>query len=256
MKVIEKGPGEPELAVLAAVHGDELCGKEAIEKFRKSDIKLNKSVKFVIANKKALEKEERFVDTDLNRCFPGNLESEKHEERLASEVLEELEDLKTLVIHSMEDFEEMFALLNGVNEDLIKATGVNKAVNVRPLDEGSVEKYLDAVSVETGEKSSEKAVENSYQVILDFLSYFEAVDLEKPDVRPELFEMYEKVSGNYEFLAENFSLVEEGEKFGQNQDEELIAQEAFYPILMSSEGYEDILGFKGRRPENELKDER
>ncbi len=256
MKVMEKGAGEPEIAVVAAVHGDEPCGKKAIEKFLESDQELKKAVKFVVANEKALEKGERFIHTDLNRAFPGDASSEEHEERLAAELLEELEGLKILVLHSMNDFEEAFSLVNGVEEDLLKAPGVEKAVNVRPLDEGSIEKFLEAVSVETGEKGSEEAIENSYDVMQNFLAYFDAIDKEVDPGRPEIFEMYEEVPGDYEFLAENFEKVEEGEKFAENQEQEMRAEEAFYPVLMSSDGYEDILGFKARRPENELKGER
>lgn len=274
MKITEKGPDEPEAAVVAAIHGDEPCGRKAVERFLEEDQEFQKGVKFVIANEKALEKEERFIDTDLNRCFPGNNESSQHEERLAADLLEELEGLKVLVLHSMEKFEEVFSLVNGNEKHLLKATGVEKTVNVEPLGEGSIEKYLEAVSVETGEKGSEQAVENSYKVMKNFLAYFDVIDERSQDKMPELFEMYEKVSGDFEFLAENFQRVEKGEKYAENQEEELRADEVFYPILMSSEGYEDILGFKGRRireddssfsrheksagrrPENELKSER
>lgn len=256
MRVIEKGDGRPEIAVVACMHGDELCGREAVERFLESDFELKKPVKFIVANEEAMEKGERFVDTDLNRCFPGNLESERHEERLAAELMQELEGLKSLTLHSMEEFDEMFCLVNTVDEDLITATGVEIAVDVAPLDKDSVEKYLDAVSVEVGEVGSDEASENAYDVLLNFLAYFDVIDREKPEERTELFEMYEAVPGNYEFLAENFKKVEEGEKFAENEEEELVAEEAFYPILMSSDGYDEILGFRGRRLENELKGER
>jgi len=256
LKVREEGPGKAEIAVVSAVHGDEPCGEKAVQKFLENVPELRKSVRFVTANEKALERDERFIDTDLNRSFPGDLESDSHEERLAARLLEELEGLKVLVLHSMKDFEEPFSLVNGVEEDLLKSPGVDKAVDVRPLDEGSIEKYLDAVSVETGEKGTEEAAENAYQVMENFLSYFDAIDREARGEMPELFEMYEEVSGDYRFLAENFEKVEEGEKYAENQEEALVADEAFYPVLMSSDGYEDILGFRGRRLENELKGER
>ena len=256
MKVIEKGKGRPEIAVVACMHGDEICGKKAVDRFLESDFELHKSVKFVIANEKAMQQEERFIETDLNRCFPGNLESDSHEKRLAAKLMEELEGRPTLTLHSMKEFEEMFCLVNTVNEDLIKAPGVGKAVDVEPLDKDSIEKYLDAVSVEAGTVGTNKAAENAFQVLLNFLSYFGAIDRKTSNKSPELFEMYETVSGSYEFLAENFKKVEKGEIFAQNDEEELSAEDSFYPILMSTEGYEDILGFKGRKPENELKDRR
>ncbi|MFB6174622.1 MAG: succinylglutamate desuccinylase/aspartoacylase family protein [Candidatus Nanohalobium sp.] len=253
---MEKGPGEPEIAVVAAVHGDEVCGSKAVERFLEGNFKLEKPVKFIVANEEAREQGERFIDTDLNRCFPGDPESNSHEERLAAKLMEELEGLKSLTIHSMTEFDEAFCLVNTVDEDLVTAPGVDRAVDVAPLDKDSVEKYLDAVSVEVGEVGTEEAEENAYEVLLNFLACFGAIDREKPVERPEIFEMYEAVPGNYEFLAQNFEKVEKGEKYAENEDEELNAEEAFYPVLMSTDGYDEILGFRGRKPENELKGER
>jgi predicted deacylase len=256
MKVIKMGNGDAELAVVACMHGEELCGKKALEKFLENGIDLEKPVKFIFANEEAMQEGDRFLDTDLNRCFPGDPESESHEERLAAELMEELEGLKTLTLHSMKNFEEMFCLVNGIDKDLVTAPGVGKAVDVEPLDKDSIEKYLEAVSVETGSVGSDKAERNSYEVMLNFLAYFGAVDRKTALEDPELFQMYEVVEGNYEFLAENFVEVEEGEKFAEKDEEVLRAEEAFYPVLMSTDGYDEILGFKGRRPENELKGER
>jgi len=256
LKVIDKGSGDPEIGVVACMHGDEKCGKHAIERFFESNLDLQRPVRFVIANEKAMEDGERYLDADLNRCFPGDAESNVHEEKIAAELMEELEGLNVLTMHSMKDFEEMFCLVNTLDEDLVMAPGVGKAVDVSPLGKDSIEKYLDAVSVEAGPIGTEQAAENSYQVLLNFLSYFEAIDLQGSRETPEIFEMYESVPGNYEFLAENFILVEEGEKYAENYEEELRAEEPFYPILMSTDGYEKILGFKGRKPVNQLKAER
>lgn len=253
MKVIEKEEGKPEIAVVACMHGDETSGKKAIDRFLESDFEILKAVKFIIANEKAMEQGERFIDTDLNRCFPGDRESDRHEEVLASKLMEELEGLKSLTLHAMKNFEEMFCLVNGIDQDLITAPGVGKAVDVGPLDEDSVEKYLDAVSVETGPIGSEKAEENAYEVMLNFLSHFGAIEGKSPEGRPEIFQMYDVVDGNYEFLAENFERVEEGEKFAEKDEEELGAEEPFYPILMSTDGYDGILGFKGKKLPEENK---
>jgi len=256
LKVIEKGEGRPEIAVVACMHGDEVCGKKAVDRFLGNDFEIQRPVKLIVANEEAMENEERSVNTDLNRCFPGNPESDSHEEKLAARLMEELEGLKTLTIHSMEEFDEMFCLVNTVDEDLISSPGVEKAVDVAPLDKDSIEKYLDAVSVEVGEIGTDQASKNAYSVLLNFLTYFDVIDREEPEQRPEIFEMYEAVPGEYEFLAENFEKVVEGEKFAENGEEKLRADESFYPILMSTDGYDEILGFKGRKPENELKGER
>lgn len=247
MKVIEKGEGQPELAIVACVHGDEICGKKAIERFLESDSEFREPVKFVIANEKAMEEGDRFIDTDLNRCFPGDSESEKHEERLAAELLEELNGCRCLVLHSMENFEEMFCLLDRMEEELVESTGLKKVVDVEPLGEESLDRYLNSVSVEAGETGSKQAVENSLKVMKNFLKYFEAIS-GKPEVRDfEVFEIYEAVEKpEFDFRAENFRKVREGEIYAEKRDERLRADKDFHPVLMG-DSYSSILGFKGRK---------
>ena len=247
MNVIEKGSGEPEIAVVACVHGDEKCGKKAIKEFLESDPEFQRPVKFVVANEKALEKGKRFVDADLNRCFPGDPESEEHEEKLAAELMGELKGCRCLVLHSMENFEEMFCLFDGLEEDIVGSTGLQKAVEVEPLGEESLDKYLNSVSVETGEAGSEQAVDNSIKVMKNFLRYFDALSGE-PEIQDfEVFEIYEAVEKpDFDFVAENFRKVEEGEIYAEKEDGELRAEHGFYPVLMG-DSYSNILGFKGRK---------
>lgn len=247
MNVIEKGSGEPEIAVVACVHGDERCGKKAIKEFLESDSEFRRPVKFVIANEEALEKGKRFVDADLNRCFPGDPESEEHEEKLAAELMGELEGCRCLVLHSMENFEGMFCLIHGLDRELVESPGLDRVVDVEPLGEDSLDKYLNSISVETGETGSNQAVENSFSVIGNFLKYFDALPGE-PEIQDfEVFEIYEAVGKpNFDFVAENFRKVEEGEIYAEKEDGELRAEHGFYPVLMG-DSYSNILGFKGRK---------
>ena len=83
MKVVRKGDGEPEFTVMGSVHGDEPAGKEAIERFLSEEREFHKPAQFVIGNEKALLEGQRFLESDLNRSFPGDPESERYEERLA-----------------------------------------------------------------------------------------------------------------------------------------------------------------------------
>ena len=66
MKVEKLGEGEPEYAVVGLIHGDEPCGKEAIERFKDSNYEVEKSVKLILVNEKAAEKNVRYIDCDLN----------------------------------------------------------------------------------------------------------------------------------------------------------------------------------------------
>jgi len=112
LKVETLGDGEPEYAVIGGIHGDEPCGKNAVERFLDSDFEVQKPVKMIIANEKAFDEDTRFTDCDLNRSFPGDLESNLYEERLATRILEEVEDLKILDLHSTRSHKEIFAALS------------------------------------------------------------------------------------------------------------------------------------------------
>ncbi len=71
MEVNTVGPGKPEIAVVACIHGDEPCGKTAIGRFLSQDPVLDRSVMFIVANEKALEHGDRYVDTGMETYCDG-----------------------------------------------------------------------------------------------------------------------------------------------------------------------------------------
>ncbi len=249
MKVFQRGEGDPELAVVGSVHGDEPVGKKAIKKLLQQEIEFQKPVEFVIANEKALKIGKRFVDTDLNRSFPGDSQSHKHEERLASRLLDRLEGLKVLDIHSTHSYGRPFATctsFEGQQMEIIEASGVDKAVKFSE-DVRTLANYVDGVVVEAGYQSSDKAVENALGVIRNFLAYFGAIEREHQESEVDFFVEHEKVEGDWDFVAENFKQVQKGEVYARRDDEELVAEERFCPVLMSTNGYNGVLGHKASK---------
>jgi hypothetical protein len=59
------------------------------------------------------------------------------------------------------------------------------------------------------------------------------------------------VEGDWRFKAENFELVEKGEVYAVKEGEKLEAEEDFYPVLMSTNGYNGQLGYKAEKIEVE-----
>ena len=57
--VTVRGPGDPELAVVGGIHGDEPGGVRAVERLRAADLSLERGVKLIIANPSAVEAGER-----------------------------------------------------------------------------------------------------------------------------------------------------------------------------------------------------
>lgn len=251
MKVYKFGEGKPEFTITGSIHGDEPAGKKAIEDIIEQDLEFQCPVQFIIVNEEALEENKRFLEADLNRSFPGDRGSSKHEERLAAELLEKIGDSKVLDIHTTHSFDRPFANTKSFEDPemkMIEASNVDYTVKFEE-DSGILTDYAKGIVVEAGHQGTEKAVENAVDVIKNFLAYFKVIEGDFKASDPEKFVQGEKVEGDWEFLAENFQKVEKGEIYAKRDGEELIAEESFYPVLMSTEGYEGVLGHKARKVE-------
>ncbi|WP_440988911.1 succinylglutamate desuccinylase [Haloarchaeobius baliensis] len=247
MRVHTLGDGDPALAVVVGQHGDEPCGERAMERLLEDDdLELTGTVTFVVGNERAAELEQRFVDEDLNRAYPGDPEAASHEARLASELLAELDDLVVLDLHSTVSTDEPFALyqrLTPRSRELIERTGLDRAVDIR-TEPGGLTQHVDGVAVECGFKGSEAAVDNAERVVRNVLAAYDVVAGKAAISDPTVFEVTERVDGaGYEFLGENFVVVPAGEPFARRGEEELTRDEPFYPVLMSTDGYDESVGF-------------
>lgn len=245
MKTEILGDGEPEYAVIACIHGEESCGWEAIQKFRESDYKLKKPLKVILANEEAFEIGERYIDADMNRVFPGDPESDIHEEKLAYRLESEIEELKVLDIHSTASREAPFGIIVGDNSEeieLAKSAGIEQLVDMSYV--GGMSPEICSVTVELSRTSGNPA-EDAYELLLNFLGAEGLIDAEFERSDPEFFKVYSKEEGSgYEFLAKNFQKVKKGEVYAEKEDDKKIAEKDFYPVLMSTDGYDDMIGFK------------
>ncbi|NHN41434.1 succinylglutamate desuccinylase [Halorubellus sp. JP-L1] len=253
------GEGRPELAVVVGQHGDEPCGERAMERLLADEsLRLSGAVLFVVANERARDAGERFVDVDLNRAYPGDPDADAHEARLASRLLEVVDGLPVLDLHSTVSTAEPFALyqrLTPRTRRLLEWTGLDRAVDVR-TEAGGLASHVDGVAVECGRKGSEAAVDTAERVLRNVLAAAgltavgdgELAGERAGTVDPTVFEVFDRVDGRgYEFLGENFHEVPAGTAFARRGDEELVADEPFYPVLMSTDGYEASVGFRARR---------
>lgn len=77
---------KPVVTIVACMHGDETFGLTVVD-FFKDRLDQFPGLQLVIANEEAVAQNKRFIETDLNRSFPGNVNGSK-EERLAVELFE------------------------------------------------------------------------------------------------------------------------------------------------------------------------
>lgn len=257
MRVEQLGEGEPELAVVGGIHGDEPCGPRAIERLLDDDPDVTRPVKLVIANERAIEENVRYVEEDLNRAFPGNPDGDTHESRLAAELTRELRGCTVFSLHSTQSYAAPFALvdeLDGVSRSLCPYLTIEAVVETAEFSRGRLigtQDAVDVVEIECGLQGSEGAATNAVSLSYEFLAATGALPREREPLfghEVSVFRLVRKIPkppGARKFLvfASNFERVAAGEMYASADDEDVVADEPFYPILLSAYGYEDVFGY-------------
>jgi succinylglutamate desuccinylase len=94
----------PLIILIGGLHGNELTGIKAIErvfnKIREDNLEIHGKIIGLKGNKKAIEKKERYIDYDLNRCW-----TEEHIQHLSESHYVFAEDEEVLELNSI--FEEL-----------------------------------------------------------------------------------------------------------------------------------------------------
>ncbi len=250
MHVETLGEGSPAYTIVACVHGDETCGWHAFNRLKASDVVVREPVKFILANERAFKLGLRFCDADLNRVTPGDASSAKHEERLAARLYRELQGTTVLDFHSTESKGCPYAIVTGGDDaslQLARSTGLDRVVDMS-LYNGGVTQDVTGVAVECGYYDDEDAATMAHRILLHFLAAEGIIDHEYTRSIPTLYEVFGEAEGRgYTFVAENFRRVAEGEVFATKNGVDRRATHDFYPVLMSTHGYTDRIGFKARR---------
>lgn len=254
MRTETLGDGEPEVAVVGAVHGDEPCGVRAIERFLESDLRprIRKPVKFVVVNERALEAGERYLEADLNRVIPGDPDADEHERRLASSLADAVEGCLALGFHSTVSFAEPFGTLARLTPEkaaIMRALPVEYAADFTGIEEGYSVSLPRFVNVEAGLQGTDEAAENAYDCLVAFLRATEVLPGDPDPTDTDLFRIFdriEKLPGTrYRVLAENFRRVPAGEAYAETEDgEKLRADREFWPVLLSADGHDRLLGYR------------
>lgn len=247
----------PEVAVIGGIHGDEPCGVRAIERFR-SGARIDtvqRPVKLIIANERALEANVRYIEGDLNRSFPGNPESELYEERLAFDLYQEIKDCITLGFHSTVSFDEPFGTLANLTPQkatIMQSLPLEHVADFSGHVTGRGVNLSDFVNVEAGYQGSEAAVENAHACLIAYLRVMNVLP-EKADITPtthyQIQHTIEKTTEEtYHVHVENFERVDSGMEYATTEmGKSLRADAAFWPVLMSSDGHDTLLGYAAKR---------
>ncbi|MFC7323681.1 succinylglutamate desuccinylase/aspartoacylase family protein [Halorubrum rutilum] len=247
----------PPVAVVGAIHGDEPCGARAIERFLTSAFveTIRRPVKLIIANERALAAGTRYVDADLNRSFPGTADSDVHEEQLAADLLEEIAGCVTLGFHSTVSFAEPFGTLadpTPLKATIMEALPLAHAADFSGVVDGRSVNLPRFVNVEAGYQGSDTAAENAYECLLAFLRVMDVLPGEVPSTPTTHYlvqdAIHKATDQTYRVHVDNFERVAAGNVFATTTaGEELVADEEFWPVLLSATGHDVLLGYRSIR---------
>lgn len=249
-----EGTGEqPAVAAVGGIHGDEPCGVRAIDRFLAEGPvdAIERPVKLIVANERALDAGTRYIEGDLNRLFPGDPESDTHEERLAHDLWEEIRGSTTLGFHSTVSFDEPFGTLADLTPEkaaIMRALPLDHAADFTGLVSGRSVNLPNFVNVEAGFQGSDDAADNAYNCLLAYLRVMGALPGDHdptPTTHYQVQETIEKSPGTtYRVHVENFQRVPAGTAYATTgTGEDLTADTDFWPVLLSASGHDALLGY-------------
>lgn len=257
MKLLERGTGTPRVAVVGGIHGDEPAGRKIVERLadRLPDGTTDGTVQLLIANEPAAKRNERYVETDLNRAFPGDDTSDVYESALAARLVDLLTGADAvLALHSSHSAPPPFAIYTHLSEAVrrtITALPVEYAVDSSELRGTTLDSVLPhSVSLEVGRQGSDAAIADGYDATLEFLrAHGVLTDAEPTFTETKVVKGHEEVpkgSGEPHVYYSNFVEIPKGEVFARDDTyTHRVDSEGVVPILASEYGYENIFGIYG-----------
>lgn len=255
MRLRERGAGRPRVAIVGGIHGDEPAGERIVD--RLDDITVDDgTLQLLVANEPALASGQRYTETDLNRTFPGDPDSDVYETALAARVTAVLSGADAiLALHTSRSAPPPFAIYSDLTESVRRTvTGmpVEYVVDAGPLRETTLDaNHPHTVSLETGKQGSEEAVEFGTLAAKAFLRAHGVLQDEPPSftetTRVTVDEEVPKGGGDPEVYYENFEEIPTGEVFARDDEyTHRVNTAGRVPVLASEYGYDDIFGLYGR----------
>lgn len=245
------------VCVIGSIHGDEAIGKRIVEKIASFDIEKGKIIT-AIGNSEALKKRKRFIDADLNRCFPGKRNG-NHEERIAFRLSKILKKADFVIdVHSTSTDVKDLVIIKKRNKKILKLLKFINPKMVAIMPKGIGDKSLInhcrvGVSFEYGPHKSMYTYRRCLQDINRVLFRLGMVrrDTKRKNFKTAYFQVcgtVKKPKGiKMRKNIRNFVLVQKGDILGRVKNSPIFAEENFYPILFGEKAYKDIMGFKAKK---------
>ncbi|MFB6187420.1 MAG: succinylglutamate desuccinylase, partial [Halobacteriaceae archaeon] len=153
-----------------------------------------------------------------------------------------------------QSFSEPFGLVKRINQQvktICTRLSITSLVETGNIVEGRLFATTPStiIEIEAGKQGSDKAAENAYRILREFLTATNAIPGETisrtlPIYRLE-YELPKPSGKNYTTSVTNFEKVSPGDIYASADGTEYVADDEFYPILVSPYGYENKFGYAG-----------
>lgn len=239
------------LLILAAVHGNETAGTNAIykvvEELRQGKLRLNsgKLVMVPVCNQEAYAKDVRQIDENLNRVMKIHENPQTYEQKLANIICPLIKECDVLLdLHSTHcEGDVPFAFCDypdEYNQKLISGLNVGYVLEGWPeiyAGNGEIEDFSTeraahdfgktATTLECGYHKSKEAVDVAYNAIVNTLSGFGLTEEKKTQMRPKthiLMQSYivKKREGQLCKAYKHLDFVYKGEEIARYDDGEVL----------------------------------
>lgn len=237
MKVIQNTKKKNILTIVCCQHGDEIFGLDVFNYFKRN-IENYPGLKIILANEKAIFVNKRFVETDLNRSFPGK-KGGSYEEGLAYDLLLEIKESEyVLDIHTTTSKIQMTPIIVSLNQ------GTEKIINLCSSDEVALMSSAMGKSSLIGQVDFAVSLEFNFEYAKSKLALEEVIRIvekildnknEEPKER-KIFFIDDKIN-------KDVVLSHDTKNF------EFIKSLGVYPFLLFEKSYKDLLGFSAAKVE-------
>jgi succinylglutamate desuccinylase len=235
------------IAIVGSLHGNERLGTEVIGRLGDNPPS-SCSLRLVVANEEAMDLGKRFVDSDLNRSFPGNCNSRLHEERLAHALFAKLKGCDfVLDLHSTTAETGQFAIATRLDSRtfrMIRAACVPNAVIMGPAMAGgkSLIDHVNGISIEFSAATPIAEAECTVRKTIEGIVSGE-------DNGKRLFEAFGILNAPEGFAPaqiSSFSRISAGDILGYAGSKPVRARQDFVPVLFGEKEYRGTICIMAR----------
>ncbi len=249
---VQLGNGSPRVAIVGCVHGDEPLGKYVIGSLITKLEVIRGSVNFFIAHPLALQKHKRFLETDLNRSFPGK-KNGSIEEKIAYDLRKILAQFDIVIdIHSTNSNFDSLAIITKYNtktRNLLEKVPIKNIGLAKPSVFGGNELITHTkfgIALEYGPNKNG----DNYPMVTNHVLQI-LVNLGMITGNKKMFpkkDVY-TISGQYKVpqnfkqntSLKDFKLIRKGDVIGTANKKLIASTQNFYPIFLGKGRYKKTL---------------